>query len=39
MEVLSSFGVESPGDPELIGKDFSQNGKTVLSAEDLVDGS
>ena len=33
------FGMESPGDPELIGKDFSQNSKTVLSAEDLVDGS
>ena len=33
------FGMESPGDPELIGKDFSQNYKTVLSAEDLVDGS
>ena len=33
------FGMESPGDPELIGKDFSQNDKPVLSAEDLVDGS
>ena len=32
------FGMENPGDPELIRKEFSQNQQTVLSAEVLVDG-